>query len=106
MRFFSTWPQPVIVPPVPMPATITSSLPPVSLQISSAVVCTCTAGLAGLVNWPGITAPGVAATISSALAMAPFMPFSAGVNTSSAPRKASSLRRSIDIDSGMVRMSR
>jgi len=36
--FFNTWPQPVIVPPVPTPATTASSFPPVSRQISSAVV--------------------------------------------------------------------
>ena len=40
------------------------------------------------------------ASISSALAMAPFMPFSRGVRTSSAPRKRSILRRSIDIAFG------
>ena len=35
-----------------------------------------------------------------------FMPCAAGVRTSSAPRSASILRRSIDMDSGMTRMSR
>ena len=53
-----------------------------------------------------MTAPGVASTISFALAIAPFMPCAAGVSTSSAPSRASILRRSIDIDSGITRMSR
>ena len=46
----STWPTPVIVPPVPTPATITSTRPSVSAQISSAVVARWTAGLAGFSN--------------------------------------------------------
>ena len=50
-------------------------------------------------------APGVAATMSLALAIAPFIPSEAGVKTSSAPSRASILRRSTDIDSGMTRMS-
>jgi hypothetical protein len=40
------------------------------------------------------------------LAMAPFMPFGPSVSTSSAPSSRSILRRSCDIVSGMVRMSR
>ena len=106
MRGFSTLAQPVMVPPVPTPATRASSLPPVSRKISSAVVAMCTAGLSGLSNWAGITAPGISASSSSARAMAPFMPFSFGVRTNSAPRCAKILRRSIDIDSGIVRISR
>ena len=39
-------------------------------------------------------------------AIAPFMPCAAGVSTSSAPRKASILRRSIDIDSGITSFRR
>ena len=45
--------QPVSVPPVPMPETIASTSPAVSYQISSAVVRTWIAGLAGLANWFG-----------------------------------------------------
>ena len=36
------------------------------------------AGLAGFSNWLGLTAPGVRSRSSLAMAMAPFMPFSAG----------------------------
>ncbi len=64
------------------------------------------AGLAGLSNWAGMTAPGVRSLSSMAMAMAPFIPFSAGVSTSSAPSRASILRRSIDMLSGMTRISR
>ncbi len=38
LRGFSTCPTPVMVPPVPTPATKKSILPPGSFQISSAVV--------------------------------------------------------------------
>ena len=38
LRAFSTWPMPVMVPPVPTPEMTTSTLPFVSFQISSAVV--------------------------------------------------------------------
>ncbi|MOA39905.1 hypothetical protein D3C78_1617210 [compost metagenome] len=38
LRDFSTWPVPVMVPPVPMPETRISTVPSVSFQISSAVV--------------------------------------------------------------------
>ena len=54
----------------------------------------------------GMKAPGVEATSSSALAMAPFMPSGAGVSSSCAPSSASILRRSMDIDSGITRMIR
>ena len=49
-RGFSTSPTPVIVPPVPMPATKMSILPSVSRQISSAVVVRWISGLAGFSN--------------------------------------------------------
>ncbi len=94
------------VPPVPMPQTMQSTSPPVSFQISSAVVRRWISGLAGFENWPGMTEFGIVASNSSALAMAPPMPFSRGVRCSSAPRKASILRRSTDIESGMVRITR
>jgi hypothetical protein len=38
LRFLSTWPTPVMVPPVPIPDTTMSTAPSVSFQISSAVV--------------------------------------------------------------------
>ncbi len=79
LRAFSTWPTPVMVPPVPTPETTTSTPPAVSFQISSAVVRRWISGLAGFSNCCGMTAPGVAATISLALAIAPFMPCAAGV---------------------------
>ena len=53
----------------------------------------------------GIHAFGMPATISSALAMAPDMPFSAGVSTRSAPKMRSRWRRSTLMLSGMVRIS-
>ena len=40
-----------------------------------------------------------------ARAIEPFMPFSRGVSSSRAPRKRSILRRSIDIESGMVKIT-
>ena len=53
----------------------------------------------------GMKASGVLAKISLALATAPPIPKPAGVSTTVAPRNPSSLRRSLDIDSGMVRIS-
>jgi hypothetical protein len=47
LRGFSTWPTPVMVPPVPMPETKASISPSVSFQISSAVVRRWISGLAG-----------------------------------------------------------
>ena len=47
LRGFKTEPTPVRVPPVPTPLTTTSTLPPVSFQISSAVVRRWISGLAG-----------------------------------------------------------
>ena len=105
LRAFKTWPTPVIVPPVPTPETTMSTPPSVSFQISSAVVRRWISGLAGFSNCCGMTAPGVESTISFALAIAPFMPCAAGVRINSAPSRASILRRSIDIDSGITRMS-
>ena len=78
-------PAPVMVPPVPTPAMRTSTRPSVSFQISGPVVSRWIFGLAGLSNWPRMIAPGVAFCSSSALAMAPFMPFAPSVRTSSAP---------------------
>ncbi len=53
-----------------------------------------------------MTALGVVRTSSSAVAIEPFMPWAAGVRMISAPRKASILRRSIDIDSGITSFNR
>ncbi len=104
LRSLSTWPTPVMVPPVPMPATTTSTPPSVSAQISSAVVRRWISGLASFANCLTWTAP-VSAPISSALATAPFMPSEPGVSTSSAPNARSSARRSFDIVSGIVRIT-
>jgi hypothetical protein len=106
LRALSTWPTPVIVPPVPTPATSASMRPAVSCHSSSAVVRRWISGLAGFSNCCGIKASGSDATISSALRIAPFMPSDAGVSTSSAPSSRSMRRRSIDMLSGMVRIRR
>ena len=105
LRGFSARPTPVSVPPVPTPMTRTSTLPWVSFQISSAVVSSCTSGLAGLSNCPGMTALGVVFASSLARSTATGMPPGPGVSTSSAPRCVRILRRSIDIVSGMTRIS-
>ena len=55
--------MPVSVPPVPIPPTTMSTFPPVSIQISSAVVAAWMSGLAGLSNCRAIQAPGVRATM-------------------------------------------
>ena len=57
-------------------------------------------------NCHGMAAFSVVAMISFAFSMAPAMPFSRGVSTSSAPRNLISLRRSIEKLSGMTRMQR
>ena len=82
---FRNSPTPVIVPPVPTPATKISTLPSVSSQISGPVVSLCIFGFAGLTNCPGIKLLGVCFESSSAFAMAPFIPFEPSVKTSSAP---------------------
>ena len=46
-------PTPVIVPPVPTPATSTSTRPSSARAISGPVVRRCASGLAGLENWSG-----------------------------------------------------
>ena len=53
----------------------------------------------------GMKAFGVSSRIALAFAIAPFMPSAAGVSTSFAPSSASSVRRSSDMLSGMVRIS-
>lgn len=105
-RGLSASAQPISVPPVPMPETMKSTSPPVSAQISSAVVRRWIAGLAGLPNCQGITEFGISLSNLCAASMAPCTRCFLGVNTVSAPSKANILRRSIDSDSGIVRMQR
>ena len=53
-RCLMTSATPVIVPPVPTPATMMSTFPPVSAQISSAVVLWWISGFAGFSNCCGM----------------------------------------------------
>ena len=107
LRGFSTWPTPVMVPPVPTPATNTSML-------AVGVVPDLLGGGAAMDFRVGRVvellrddrARDLAARAPRALAMAPRMPCGPAVSTSSAPSRASILRRSIDIVSGMTRISR
>ena len=99
-------PVPVSVPPVPTPATKISTFPSVSFQISGPVVSRCTFGLAGFTNWPGIKLFGISLASSSALAIAPFIPFAPSVSTSSAPYAFRMFLLSTLMVSGMVRMIR
>ena len=85
LRFFRTCPTPVMVPPVPTPATKMSTSPSVSSQISSAVVWRWISGLAALANCWAQMAFSVVATISLAFSTAPRMPSEPGVRTISAP---------------------
>src|SRR5699024_5698294 len=93
-----------MVPPVPIPETKMSTLPSVSARISGPVVVRWISALAWFSNWRTRTAPSAAS--SSAFATAPFMPSALSVRTSSAPNARSSARRSFDIDSGMVSLTR
>lgn len=63
----------------------------------AAVEARCAAGFAGFVNCPGMKLLGVLRASSSALAIAPFMPFAPSVRTSSAPYARMSCLRSTDI---------
>ena len=85
LRAFRTPPTPVIVPPVPTAETKTSTPPPVSSQISTAVVRRWTSGFAGFANWSSITASGSSATTSRARDTASVIKMP-GVSTTSAPR--------------------
>jgi hypothetical protein len=69
------------------------------------VVSLCTATFAGLANWAGIQLFGISCNSSLPFSIAPFMPFSRGVSTISAPSAFMILRLSIDIDSGIVSIS-
>ena len=106
LRSLSTWPTPVMVPPVPDPATNQSTRPSVSRQISSAVVRRWTAAFASLSNCRARTAPGVSATMRFAASTASVMPLYGSVSTSSAPYAFSSVRRSFDMDAGIVSTTR
>jgi len=97
---------PVMVPPVPTPATSMSILPSVSSHSSTAVVRRWISGLAGFWNCCGMTALGISLRSCSALRIAPFMPSAPGVSTTSAPSALRIIRRSMLIVSGMVRISR
>ena len=102
--FFSlrTFATPEMVPPVPTPATKTSTWPSVSAQISSPVCATWAAGLAGLVNWEAMMAPGRSEAMRSASATAAETPPFGSVRTSSAPNARTIARRSTDIEAGMT----
>ena len=95
---------PVMVPPVPTPPMRMSILPSVWSQISGPVVSRCTFGLSGLLNCCSMYPSSPRAVrMSSAFFTAPPIPFEAGVSTRSEPNALSSTRRSMDMDSGMVR---
>ena len=99
LRTFAT---PEIVPPVPTPATKTSTWPSVSAQISSPVCATCAAGFAGFVNWEAMIAPGRSEAMRSASATAADTPPLGSVRTSSAPKARTIARRSTDMEAGMT----
>src|ERR1700761_4016781 len=102
LRGLITSATPVMVPPVPTPATKKSTFPSVSRQTSSAVVARWIAGFAGFSNCCGMKYRESVFAISSARAIAPGMPSGPGVSTSSAPYARSSIRRSTLIVSGIV----
>ena len=60
LRSLSASPAPVIVPPVPTPATRTSTWPSSAARISGPVPVRCASGLAGLENWSGRKCVGLA----------------------------------------------
>ena len=93
-------PTPVIVPPVPTPATKISTSPPVSSHISGPVVFLCASGLERFSNCPGIKLPSVSPASSSAFSIAPFIPLLPSVRTISAPYALIIFLRSTLIVSG------
>mmetsp|Transcript_66050 Transcript_66050/g.149075 ORF Transcript_66050/g.149075 Transcript_66050/m.149075 type:complete len:206 (+) Transcript_66050:536-1153(+) len=98
--------QPVMVPPVPTPATSTSISPSHCSQISGPVVSRCTLGLSALLNcWHMYPLGPSSLRICSALATAPPMPLPPGVKTRSAPKARNSTRRSMLMVSGIVSTS-
>ena len=99
---FIYFPIPVTVPPVPTPATNISTFPSVSLHISGPVVSKWILGLASFSNCCGINAFPYSSFNASAFAIAPFIPSTPGVNTTSAPNAETILLLSILIVSGIV----
>ncbi len=85
---FRTSPTPVMVPPVPTPATNASRRPSTASRISSAVVRRWTSGFAGFWNCCGMKYSGCWRTSSSAAKTAPLIPSMAGVRWISAPKRA------------------
>ena len=82
-RALSTWPAPVMVPPVPTPATKTSTRSSAS-RISGPVVRRCASGLAGFSNcWAIQTSSRLA--IARAAATASFIPPSDSMISTRAP---------------------
>ncbi len=79
-----------------------STLPSVSRRISSAVVLRWIAGFASFANCLASTEPGVSAAMRSASSTACFMPLVGSVSTSSAPKALRSVRRSLDMEAGIV----
>ena len=63
------------------------------------------AGFAGFSNCCSMYESGVLFTISSAFATAPFMPLAGSVSTSSAPKERMRMRRSMDMEAGIVSTS-
>ena len=84
----STSPTPVIVPPVPTPATKASRRPSVASRISSAVVRRWISGLDGFWNCCGMKYSGCSRHSSWAANTAPLIPSMAGVRWISAPKRA------------------
>ena len=100
-RDLSISPAPVIVPPVPTPATNTSTLPSSASQISGPVVKRWISGFAGFENWSGRnTSPRDA--IALAASTASFIPPSDSVISTRAPYSRSSPSRSRLIPCGIV----
>ena len=96
----------MIVPPVPTPATRTSIAPSVSSQISGPVVSSWIAGLAGFLNCCGMKKlPGSLRGDLFGFRDGALHALRAGVRIISAPSAASTLRRSMLMVSGMVRVS-
>mmetsp|Transcript_35340 Transcript_35340/g.102066 ORF Transcript_35340/g.102066 Transcript_35340/m.102066 type:complete len:208 (+) Transcript_35340:421-1044(+) len=73
------------VPPVPAPATTTSTRPEVCDQISGPVPTACASELSGLANCRKRKPPGFVFAISSAIRMKPFAPSEASLSWTSAP---------------------
>ena len=104
LRSLRNSPTPVIVPPVPTPATNTSTRPPVASQISGPVVRRWISGLAGLENWSGRNTSSPVA-IARAASTASFIPPIDSVISTRAPYSRSSPSRSRLMPWGIVSTS-